>query len=655
MGRPKPPHAVPRGPGESEGRSRLYAFIAFLALSFLLYGNTLFNQFVHDDKPLVAENRLVQDPLDPVHIFTSGYWTTRSQSVPELYRPVTIFSLALNRSITGASPFGYHLVNILLNGWVCWLVLRWACRMGAASAVAWATALLFAVHPVHVEAVAPAVGRSELLAAGFGLCALLLHRRARAGGSTSLSLFTLAALSYLAACLSKEGAIVVPALALLSDVMIPSTPTTADRSRQLLPYAGYAAVAGIFVAVRVAVLGGVAKSLIDPMDNPLVAMSRWEAWRSAMIAGGKNLLLLIWPLHLSADYSGREIPRSTTWADPWFLASGLVLTLLLLATAWTGRRRGLAALGVFFYFIAWLPLSNLFFFIGVPLAERLLYFPSVGLCLAAGSLFGWGRGRNRLAVDALLAILLLAGSTRTIARNRIWHDDGSFAVATAANAPSSAKAQFNLGVYEEEHGDLDGAASNYQHAVALAPRWADAQFNLAGTLARTHRLQEAIDAYRRALALSPEDPRILLNLGFALYQAGRHQEAVDLYLDFLRRHGDSAAVLNSLAANYLAIGQTTEALAAYDKAVALAPDEVAYRLNLAQALDTAGEVKRAEEEYRGVLRAQPDSATALRNLGMLLNREGRRAEATALLRQAAQRMPGGLDPDAAAVLGAQTP
>ena len=652
MGRSRPAPAGPRGRNEPAARLGFHPLLAFLALSFLLYGNTLLNGFVHDDKPLVGENHLIRGPLDPVKIFSSGYWTTRDRSVPELYRPLTILSLALNHLVGGDRPVGFHLVNLLLNGVVCWLVFSLARALGASRGVAWAAGLLFAVHPVHVEAVAPAVGRSELLAAGFALLALLAHRRAREGAPGSARFFGLAALSYLAAAFSKEGAIVVPALALLTDLALPAGPKRSDTRDALLPYALYAAAAGLYLLVRMAVLGAVARSMIHPLDNPLVGMDRISALRTALVVAGKYLLLMVWPFRLSADYSGTQIAPALSWADPRIFLSVAALAFLAGLALVRWRRGRLGPYGVLFYFAAWLPISNLFFFIGVPLAERLLYLPSVGLCLAAGAVWEQARLRSRIPALTVLSFLLLAGSARTFARNRIWHDDGSFAFATAANAPTSAKAQFNWGVFLEEHSDLQGAASAYSRATQLAPDWADTHFNLAGALARSSRLPQAVESYRRALALRPEDPRIVLNLGFALYQAKRNQEAVELYQEFLRRQGESAAVLNGLAANLVALGRAGEALEAYGKAVALAPEELGYRLNLAQALEAAGDPARADVEYRNVLRRDPENGPALRNLGMLLYGQGKSTEAMTLLQKAAARLPGGLDGEAAGALRA---
>ena len=578
--------AIPRRKvGDPLSRS-IWPACIFFALAFLLYGNTLLNGFVNDDKPLVEQNALVNDASRLGDIFTSGYWSTRQESIPELYRPITVLSLALNRRLTGAAPFGFHLLNLLLHGLVSALVFHLVLRLGAGRAAAWAAGLLFVVHPVHTEAVAPVVGRSELLAAGFFLVALMLHHRLRHATGTSLSALAPGA-CYLAASLCKEGALIFPAIALLTDLAFLPSPVPRG-ARRWAPYAVYALAALLVLSARHEVLGAVAKSDIRALDNPLVALPRGAALGTALVALSVYLKLLVWPWVLSADYSGTEIPPASGVLDARVLGAAFLLLLLLAAALWAWKRLRSVSWGIAFLLIALLPVTNLFFLIGTIFGERLLYLPSVGFCVAAGSL--WGKWRRRAATPALavLAPLLIAGSVRTVARNTVWRDDGTFALAASRNAPSSPKAQFNWGVFVEEHSKGAEAEAAYRRAARLAPDWADPHYNLAGILSRSGRLGEAIEEYRAAWALRPDDPRMVLNLGYALYRAGRYGEAVDLYQRFLRERGESAPVLNSLGANLLALERHGEAVAAFRRAVELAPGEAGYRRNLEAALAEGG-------------------------------------------------------------------
>ena len=649
-----PKSQVKRRTAETAAPSRLSAIapcVVLLAVTLLVYGNTLAGGFVHDDKPLVAENRLLRDPGNLPRIFTSGYWTTRDASVPELYRPLAVASFALNYLIAGPGPLSFHLVNLLLHAWVSWLVFRVGKELSGSSAAGWAAGLLFAVHPVHSEAVAPVVGRSELLSAGFALGALLLHRRAGASGSRRPLLVAGAAACYFASALSKENALILPAILLLLDAAFPvPPPARGERRRWLGAYSLYLFVALLYLALRVGVLGAVGRSDIRPLDNPLASASFVTARLTALITTGKYMGLLIYPAHLSADYSRDQIPLASGWTDPRLAGSLLALLAAAALVAWAWRRWRIVSFAILLYAVAILPVSNLLFPIGTIFGERLLYLPSVGFCLLVGALLDALLRRRRLSTCAVAGILLLTGSARTVARNRIWHDDATFAISTARDAPRSAKAQFNLGVFLEEHGDFRGAEMAYARSETLAPEWGDPPYNRGGVLLRLRRAEEAVTESRKAVELAPGQARYRINLGVALNLAGRHEEAVDLYEEMIRGGAGSADAWNNLGVNLMALRRYPEAAEAFRKALGFDPASASCHANLAQATEAAGDLAAAEAEYRAALGAAPDSPPLLRSLGLLLARRGNREEAALLLRRADALVPGGLDPEARSVL-----
>jgi protein O-mannosyl-transferase len=646
----------PPGSAAAPRRSDSLPFLALLAVTLLVYGNTLANGLVHDDKPLVERNLFIRDPANLPRVFTSGYWTTRDPSVPELYRPLTVASFALNFLGGGPGAFGFHLVNLLLQAWVCFLVFRLGRDLASREAAGWGAALLFAVHPVHSEAVAPVVGRSELLSTGFALWALVLHRRARgsdraAGAFAPAGAFAGAALFYFASILSKENALILPALLLLSDLAFPPAAAQRRERRRLSGgYLLYLLSAAIYLALRVSVLGGITKSDIRPLDNPIAGAGFVTARLTAIITLGKYLFLLFVPWRLSADYSRDQIPLASGWADPRLIVSLLALLAAGLLAAWSWRRRRLVSASILFFAASILPVSNFLFPIGTIFGERLLYLPSVGFCLLAGAVFAPLRDRWKAAA-ALGAILLILGAVRTVARNRVWHDDASFALATAADSPRSAKAQFNLGVFLEEHGRLQEALDAYARAAALAPEWGDPPYNRGGILLRLGRPGEAAADLRRSAELSPGEPRFRVNLGVALNRAGRYQEAVELYEGMIRGLSSPAPdVWNNLGVNLIALGRNADAAGAFKNALSLDPGNASYHANLGQAEEAAGDLRTAESEYRTALASLPDTPQLLRSLGLLLARRGEKEEAGRLLRRAEALIPGGLDPEASAVL-----
>jgi hypothetical protein len=158
-------------------------------LGLACFASSATNQFAYDDQPLIVDNPRIRNLTDFRALWLSDWWKL-AESGPEsnprrdrLYRPLTLFSLALNYAVHGYRPLGYHVANIALHAAVCLLVWQFARRLVQDEAVATVAAVLFAVHPVHAEAVANVVGRAEVLAALFLLLGLLvmLPRRGPAG------------------------------------------------------------------------------------------------------------------------------------------------------------------------------------------------------------------------------------------------------------------------------------------------------------------------------------------------------------------------------------------------------------------------------------------------------------------------------------------
>ena len=226
-----------------------------LAAVVLVYGNTLQNQFTMDDGLYVLSNPQVTEPS--LHALFSP---NRFSSV---FRPVTFATMALNWALGGTEPLGYHLFNLLLQAGVVWLLYLFLLEIlegyPQKESVAFAAALLFAVHPIHTEAVASVAGRAEMLAAGFLLAAWVLHLRDRE---------ILALVCFVLALLSKESAVAFLPLVLLGDY-------STGRWKSRLRYAAIAAVTLLYLGLLWDVQGGrFGQATISLMDNPLASLPR---------------------------------------------------------------------------------------------------------------------------------------------------------------------------------------------------------------------------------------------------------------------------------------------------------------------------------------------------------------------------------------------
>ncbi len=245
----------------------LWPFLVAAAAA-LVYVNSIANGFALDDIPLVRDNAGIRELSDAPRLFVSPYWP--DGAVAGLYRPVTALSFLLTRLALGESAAGFHAVNVLLHALVAALVWLQARDVGVHYGTALVTAALFAVHPLHTEAVANVAGRAELLGALFVLAAWWLQRAAacRATPAGRAAVLVGAAACYLFAVLSKENTVLAPLLFALVERMSRDRPGRAGPG--LGPVA--AAYTAAFVAamlLRVNALGGIrGAGDVAYLDNP---------------------------------------------------------------------------------------------------------------------------------------------------------------------------------------------------------------------------------------------------------------------------------------------------------------------------------------------------------------------------------------------------
>lgn len=552
------------------------------------------NGFALDDVPLVERDPRLAHPVDARAFLLRPYWPEQEGAAAGLYRPLTTWSFALNRALTGPGPGGFHAGNLVLHAVVSALVWFSARRAGVLYGTAILAGLLFAVHPVHVEAVANVAGRAELLAAGFVLAAWLCHRRRAATAASAL---------YLLAVLSKEGAVLAPVLFLLDDLH-----RRRDGGRvEARAYAGYALALVGALGLRAAALGGLrgAQDAV-PLDNPAAFATAPVRVATALWVVARDLGLLLWPKHLLSDYSLDAIPLVRSASDPRLL-TGLAAAMAALGLGLWGWRRSrplLLAAAAFALFL--LPAANLVFPVGTLMAERLLYLPSFGVCLLAGHLGAALAHRGRIGVSLVVASALLlvgAGAARSASRVPDWRDNATLALHDVLLQPRSAKLQAGAGIALHAAGRETEAEAAYRKALAIWPEYAQIHYDLALLLGRRGADEEAIAHLQEAGRIAPGNPKPFRLLASALEARGR----------------------------------TDEALHAYAAGTAADPGDLPFRFNQARALLAAG---RAEEGLR-VLEtlAGADRGGLVGTLAQALALEtrGRKEEAAALYRAVTER------------------
>ena len=403
-----------------------------------VYAHTLGYQFVYDDMWVIVKNERVHALASWREILVGPWWPQG------LYRPLTSLTYAADWTLGGGSPVLFHVNNVLLHALASVLVYALAARL-LGSPAALAAGLFFAVHPVHVEAVANLVGRAEILAALFGVAAVLLYLKhgdaapERRAGRLVLALATvgLALLGFA----SKETALALPGLLLIADWAGARRRGEAFRSRLLRQSGLLAAVvtlAVLWVGWRYHVLGELAG------DAPAPGLAQTGAANRLLImlpVVAEYLRLLLFPLRLSADYSPDFLP-----ATPQLSLRTALGAVLLAACLWgavAARRRapavttGLAWVGASLVIV-----SNVLVPSGILLAERTLYLASVGICLLAG--WAWAAAYRRVpAAGALgLTAVLALAAARTATRAPVWRDNETLFNQIVQDAPGSYRADW---------------------------------------------------------------------------------------------------------------------------------------------------------------------------------------------------------------------
>ncbi|HUL99324.1 MAG TPA: hypothetical protein VLU24_07900, partial [Mycobacterium sp.] len=367
------------------------------ALAVLIYLNGIPGDFVFDDK-LIQRDPRISGQTSFWTIFVTDYWYTYIGTSADLYRPLTIASYALNHMVAGLSSPAFHVVNIILHALASVLVVLLVDAVCAQRGLAVATGVLFATHPVHSEAVTGIVGRAEVLSALFLLLALTLQARDYTlWGAGRRWWLPVSLLAYFCALLSKETAIVGPGLVGLVDVLRQmDAPARRDPRatrwnwrRTLGVVVLYAAVAAVYLVVRFAVVGrfiqkAPPRSYLLLFDQPLLTRV-FTAFEVLAI----YLRLLFFPLTLSADYSYRQVPLLD--APDAVAVTGMLAALALAGgLVWVLRRRVwplVWALG--FFVVSYSVVANFPIPLQVLVAERLLYLPSVGFCVAVAWASVW--------------------------------------------------------------------------------------------------------------------------------------------------------------------------------------------------------------------------------------------------------------------------
>lgn len=529
---PRPPAASKQTRPPRLQPSRLALIATLVLLALCASASSLRNGFAYDDVLIIRDNAQVHSLGEWAFDFVQGYWPQDHGGA--LYRPLTLVAFSVQWVIGHGAPWVFHAVNVLAYVALTLVIFGLALEL-LPTAGAWIAAALFAVHPVHVEAVGNVVGQAELTTALVVCLGVWLYLRVRRRPElTARDSVALLVLLTIAALCKENGVILLPLLAAAEVTVVQDPRPIGTRARALLPaYLLLVLGALLLLLARRAALGttvGEYPTLVlgdlGFRDRCLTMLGIVPEW----------VRLFLWPAHLRADYGPAEFVATGRFAGPQAL--GLALVLLTVTTALvTCRRRPGLAFGLGWVVLSLLPVSNILVATGILLAERTLLLPSIGVMLAAGAVAAaaWGRlGTDRRALREAaaggLGLLLVMGMVRSAARQRVWRDTPSVVKQLVQDAPLNYRGWLMYGAYLRTQGRNSEARDAILRSAGLFHQDGRVYQDLGQLVRFEHGCPRAVPLFRRSLAIDP-----------SLYQArGR------LYVCLLEL-GDTAGAMGQAA------------------------------------------------------------------------------------------------------------
>ena len=551
---------------------RIFLWLGLATL--LAYFPVTANKFVWDDASLIVDNNSLRHPLLIFSTFFEYLPFVPHSTMPlflayafKIYRPLMVLSFALDFKVWGLNPAGFHLTNLLLHLLNVYLVVLLARQLPYGQRFAPLAGLIFALHPVHSEALAAMLGRSDLMITAFSLMGLLAYHRflreSRRFHRAMAYGFTL--LCYLAGCLTKENGIIFPLLLIITERWA----WAGDREKR----GGWAQALSLTPFLALGLLYfWLHQAMVPPYGQEVWGGGRRQTALIMLIVLWKYFILLVFPAFSSPYYllhrpEGlaylRVLAGLLVLLGSFFLAVKFYcrLPLMTWAVAWIG--------------FSLLPVSNIILIPGEIMAERWLYLPSVGFSI----FLAWGihavfQGVGQLWKRCLLSfgvVILILAVIRIFYSIGLWKDERTLKLAIVKRYPESVMAHNNLG-------------------------W---------VLISEGRIQEAEEQFYLAYRSNSGDPLVLSNLGAVFMRQGNWEKAIEFYRRAVARDPFLSAAQFNLGYAYHKQGQLDSAAAVYRRVLKLNPWDVETLTNLGIILNRKEEWVAAEEVFRQALVLEP--------------------------------------------------
>lgn len=623
---PVKPSTLPLNKTTGASKWLKWQSLAIFLTVFVLYANTLGNEYALDDMIVLTKNTFTQqgfngiDEIMTTDAFEGFFGKNFAFVVGGRYRPLSIATFAIEYQFFGLEhPWIYHFNNIVLYGLTCVLILLTLQKLFRAKyegdspwlTVPFIAALIFAAHPIHTEAVANIKGRDEIMGMLGSIATLYLCIRYI---ETSRLLYAFLALPvFVLAILSKENAITFLAVIPLAYYFFYNRKTAA---KGLSIIASLAMAVGIYFAIRTYFLSApsISGKTYEILNDPFAFSSTADRLATVAFTFGKYLQLLIFPHPLTHDYYPWQVPIYT-WSDWQALLPAAFFIGVGAYTVYGTIKRNPIAFGVLYFFITLSIVSNVLFSVGIAMNERFVFMPSLGFAIIAAILLvkftnyiitnSWSYEKvlNAKPLMIILGVIILGYTVKTITRNTVWKNDFTLFGNDVKLSPNSAKVANAWG------GELYTASDT------------------AGTPARAQEyLNMAEASLKRALEIYPQYSNAWLLLGNVAYKKDNDfKKAQEYYLKAKEYNPNSFDAHFNLAIAYRDLNMYKDALLYLDMALNLKPEKAeTVRQNRAEVFyrwgkyagQTQGNLTLAVEKIKEAIKINPKAVHYYEDLGV---------------------------------------
>jgi protein O-mannosyl-transferase len=514
----------------------LHAGIILLAL--LASANSLANGFAYDDVALIVTSPRVHSWDGWWSEFARTYWPEGDG-----YRPLTMLAWRAQWMLGGGSPIAFHALSVFLHVATAVGVL-WLSLQVLPMTAAMVAAALYAVHPVHVEAIANVAGQSELFVGLALVVATALYLRGRNAGRLSRRAWLAITSLYAAACLFKEHAIVLPALLVIAEATVVKHPAPLrERLASIrMPLLLLGVVAAGYLWLRSAVVVDGLTGFRPFVVFQVLQLSATDRVLTMIGAATEWFRLLLWPARLATQYAPPAIEIAQGLSAsllPGFLL--LAATFGLLVACW--KRSPATSFGIAWTVVSMLPVSNFLVPAGFLIAERTLLLPSVGAVIALASalpkLEGFVQSRRlpRASVAAAVALLVALGVARSVTRNTVWVNDERLWRQGVVDLPDSYLSHFRLGLHLFATQRPVEGERHYRRSIQLFPYDPLVVYSFAEQLRVLGRCDAALPLYGWLFETQPDSRRGHLGRAVCLLGARKYEEAQHDAIEWIKRGG----------------------------------------------------------------------------------------------------------------------